>query len=57
MISLSDPEARPIRRGKPQRPTELGYKASVADTPEGFVVSHKVYVGAPYGCRHSSTGR
>ena len=48
LISLSDPDARPIRRGKPQRPTEFGYKASVADTPEGFVVSHQLYVGAPY---------
>jgi len=47
MISLSDLDARPIRRGKPQRPTEFGYKVSVGDTPEGFVVSHQVYVGAP----------
>jgi transposase, IS5 family len=47
MISLSDPDARPIRRGKPQRPTEFGYKASVADTPEGFVVSHQIYAGNP----------
>jgi len=48
MISLADPDARPIRRGKPGRPTEFGYKASVADTPEGFVVSHQVYAGNPY---------
>jgi transposase, IS5 family len=48
MVSLSDPDARPIRRGKPGRPTEFGYKASVADTPEGFVVSHQIYAGNPY---------
>lgn len=48
MISLADPDARPIRRGKPGRPTEFGYKASVADTPEGFVASHRVYAGNPY---------
>jgi IS5 family transposase len=24
LISLSDPDARPIRRGKPQQPTEFG---------------------------------
>jgi IS5 family transposase len=48
MISLSDTDARPIRRGKPTRPTEFGYKVSVADTPEGFVVSHQVYAGNPY---------
>ena len=47
MISLSDPDARPIRRGKPQQPTEFGYKVSIADTPEGFVVSHQVYTGNP----------
>jgi transposase, IS5 family len=48
MISLSDPDARPIRRGKPGRPTEFGYKVSVGDCPEGLVVSHQVYAGAPY---------
>jgi IS5 family transposase len=47
MISLSDPDARPIRRGKPQQPTEFGYKVSIADTPEGFVASHQVYTGNP----------
>lgn len=47
VISLSDMDARPIRRGKPLRPTEFGYKVSIADTPEGFVVSHQVYTGAP----------
>ena len=47
LISLSDPDARPIRRGKPQQPTEFGYKVSIADTPEGFVVSHQVYRGNP----------
>lgn len=51
VISLSDPDARPIRRGKPQRPTEFGYKASVADSPEGFVVSHQVYAGNPADAR------
>jgi len=47
VISLSDLDARPIRRGKPQKPTEFGFKASVADSPEGFVVSHQVYAGNP----------
>ena len=47
VVSLCDPDARPIRRGKPQKPTEFGYKASVADTAEGFVVSHQVYAGNP----------
>ena len=47
LVSLSDTDARPIRRGKPQKPTEFGYKASIADTPEGIVVSHRVYAGNP----------
>ena len=48
LISLSDVDARPIRRGKVQTPTEFGYKVAIADTPEGFVVAHQVYVGAPH---------
>ncbi|HWC37453.1 MAG TPA: ISNCY family transposase [Acidimicrobiales bacterium] len=47
VVSLADLDARPIRRGKPQRPTEFGYKLSIGDTPEGFVVSHHVYQGNP----------
>ncbi len=47
LVSLADPDARPIRRGKPQKPTEFGYKASIADTPEGLVVSHQLYKGNP----------
>jgi transposase, IS5 family len=37
-VSLVDADARPIRRGKPTKPTEFGYKARVADTSEGFVI-------------------
>ncbi len=47
LISLCDVDARPIRRGKHQQPNEFGYKVSVGDTPEGFVVSHQVYAGNP----------
>lgn len=47
MVSLCDADARPIRRGKPQEPTEFGYKLAVADTSEGFVVAHEVYLGNP----------
>ncbi len=47
LISLCDVDARPIWRGKPQQPTEFGYKVSIGDTPEGFVVSHQVYAGNP----------
>jgi len=47
LVSLVDADARPIRRGKLRQPVEFGYKVSVADTPEGFVASHQVYVGNP----------
>jgi IS5 family transposase len=48
LISLCDPDARPIRRGKLRTPTEFGYKVAVADTPEGFVVGHEVQGGNPH---------
>ena len=46
-ISLVDCDARPIRRGKPQHPTEFGYKARVADTAEGFVIADVPERGNP----------
>jgi IS5 family transposase len=47
VVSLSDLDARPIRRGKPQKPTEFGYKVAIGDTAEGFVVAHQVQHGNP----------
>ena len=44
---MCDIDARPIRRGKPQKPTEFGYKISIADTAEGMVVAHQVHAGNP----------
>ncbi len=38
-ISLVDADARPVRMGSPRRPTEFGYKASIADTAEGFAIA------------------
>lgn len=46
-ISLVDPDARPIRRGNPRRPTEFGFKARVADTAEGFVIADVPERGNP----------
>jgi len=46
-VSLVDPDARPIRMGSPHRPTEFGYKARVADTAEGFVITDVPGRGAP----------
>lgn len=46
-VSLVDPDARPIRRGTPGRATEFGYRATIADTPEGFVISNLLVLGNP----------
>jgi IS5 family transposase len=46
-VSLVDADARPIRRGNPREPTEFGYKARIADTPEGFVIADVPECGNP----------
>jgi len=46
-VSLVDPDARPIRRGSPRKPTEFGYKARIADTAEGFVIIEVPQRGNP----------
>lgn len=47
LISLHDPDARPIRKGRLGKPVEFGYKAQVVDNPDGIIVDHNVEVGAP----------
>lgn len=47
LVSLFDPDARPIRRGKLKEPTEFGYKVSVADDERGFVTDYAVAEGNP----------
>ena len=37
LVSLFDPDARPIRKGKLKTPTEFGYKVVVADEDRGFI--------------------
>lgn len=47
MVSLADPDARPIRKGKPQHPTRFGCTALVAEDVRGFVVDHLLHHGNP----------
>jgi transposase, IS5 family len=47
MVSLADPDARPIRKGKPRAPTEFGYKLLVAEDDRGFVADHRLEQGNP----------
>jgi IS5 family transposase len=42
-----DPDARPIRKGKPGRPSEVGYTLLLAEDERGFVADHQVEQGNP----------
>ena len=47
IVSLHDPDARPIRKGRLGRPVEFGYKAQVLDNADGIVVDWMVEIGNP----------
>jgi IS5 family transposase len=47
LVSLSDPDARPIRKGKPRSPTEFGYTLLLAEEEHGFIADHQLQQGNP----------
>jgi IS5 family transposase len=47
LVSLADPDARPIRKGKPRSPTQFGYALLVAEDERGFVADHQLQRGNP----------
>jgi transposase, IS5 family len=47
LVSLHDPDARPIRKGRIGHPVEFGSKAQILDNPDGVVLDHQVMVGNP----------
>jgi transposase, IS5 family len=47
LVSLSDPDARPIRKGKPRHPTQFGYSLLLAEDERGFVADHQLQQGNP----------
>jgi IS5 family transposase len=47
LVALSDPDARPIRKGKPGRPTEFGYTVLLGECDRGFVAVHRTRKGNP----------
>jgi IS5 family transposase len=47
LVSLHDPDARPIAKGRLGKPVEFGYKAQVVDNDHGVVVVHNVEMGNP----------
>jgi IS5 family transposase len=46
LVSLHDPDARPIRKGRIDKPVEFGYKAQVADNDDGVILDYRVEYGA-----------
>ena len=46
LVSLHDPDARPIRKGRIDRPVEFGYKAQVTDNDDGIILDYNVEYGA-----------
>jgi transposase, IS5 family len=42
---LHDPDARPIRKGRIDKPVEFGYKAQVVDNDDGIVLDYTVECG------------
>jgi transposase, IS5 family len=47
LVSLHDPDARPIRKGRIDRPVEFGYKAQVIDNDDGVILDYGVEAGNP----------
>jgi transposase, IS5 family len=47
LVSLHDPDARPITKGRLGKPVEFGYKAQVIDNDDGIVLDHNVEAGNP----------
>src|SRR5260370_2311698 len=47
LVSLHDPDARPIRKGRIDRPVEFGYKAQVIDNDDGVIIDYGVEAGNP----------
>jgi transposase, IS5 family len=47
LVSLSDPDARPIRKGKPGHPTQFGYTLLLAEDERGFIADHQLQRGNP----------
>lgn len=47
LVSLHDGDARPIAKGRINKPVEFGYKAQIVDNEDGIVVDYTVEQGNP----------
>ena len=54
VVSLHDPDARPIAKGRLGKPVEFGYKAQVVDNDDGIVARPHRRAGQP--ARRATTG-
>jgi IS5 family transposase len=46
-VSLHEPDARPIAKGRLGKPVEFGYKAQVTDNDDGIILDHAAERGNP----------
>ena len=47
LVSLSDSDARPIRKGSLAQPTQFGYTGQVTDNRQGIIVDYEIQPGMP----------
>jgi IS5 family transposase len=47
LVSLHDPDARPIKKGRLGKPVEFGFVGQVLDNTDGIVVDHSLHMGNP----------
>jgi IS5 family transposase len=47
LVSLDDPEARPIVKGKPGKRVEFGYKVQIQEVEGGIVTGYQTHKGNP----------
>jgi IS5 family transposase len=47
VVSIFDQEARPIRKGKLDKPTEFGRVVRVDQSEEGYITGYQVHIGNP----------
>jgi len=47
LVSLHEPDARPIRKGRLGKPVEFGYKVQAMDNTAGIILDYSVHIGNP----------
>jgi len=47
LVSLHEPDARPISKGQLGKGTQFGFKAQVADNADGIILDYSVHIGNP----------